>query len=320
MSFGNRVALSNRAILAAIQFQLSEAKMGWVEGVAMFNDSDQASETYGWLGDIPGMKLKRGGFQRQRLQAFTYAIVNDKYESTIEVTGDEKRRDKTGQVATRIGQVGIANTRHWASLFSTLMLNGASSLCYDGQYFYDTDHTDGLNTTSQSNKISVDISTLPTQAHGSTTAPSAEEMQQTIMQGISALLGFKSDTGELINEDASAFLVQVPTSLYAVACAAVGAVAFAGGGTNIMASSGSIMQWTVQVRANGRFTWTDTFTITRTDTPMKAFVGQEEFTETVEIGFESEQFKKEDYATFGIWSSRAAGYGLWQMSVQMIMI
>ena len=41
---------------------------------------------------------------------------------------------------------------HWLML-TTLMIAGESSLCYDGQYFFDTDHSDGASGTL-SNSIS----------------------------------------------------------------------------------------------------------------------------------------------------------------------
>lgn len=317
--FGNRIQLTNRAILGNLTLALSQARMDWVEGTAMYVDSDQASEKYGWLGDIPSMRRRDGGLNPRRPQANTYDIANDPYEATLTVYGDEYRRDKTGQVQLRISQMGLAGNRHWASMISTLMLNGASATCYDGQYFYDTDHTDGVNTTAQSNKVSVSIAGLPCQVHGSTTAPSVEEFQQVILRGVQTLFGFKSDQGELLNEDASAFLVTVPVSLFAVACTAVGAPVITAGSTNILESSGAKMGFNVTVRANGRLTWTDRFTITRTDSPMKAFIIQEEYLNPIELGPESEYFKINDKALFGVTASRGAGYGLWQMSVMMIM-
>ena len=63
---------------------------------------------------------------------------------------------------------------HYASLLSTLIVNGATTVCYDGQYFFDTDHSEGASGT-QSNKIDSDISTLPASVHGSTTAPSPKK-------------------------------------------------------------------------------------------------------------------------------------------------
>src|SRR5690606_24399057 len=112
------------------------------------------------------------------------------------------------------------------SLLSTLLLNGASSLGYDGSYFFATDHSEGSSGT-QSNKISVDISGLPAQVHGSTTAPSVEEMQQAILAGIAKMLSFKDDQGEPMNENAQRFLVVVPVGLYLVAVAAVSTIATA---------------------------------------------------------------------------------------------
>ena len=54
-------------------------------------------------------------------------------------------------------------------------INGEATVCYDGQYFFDTDHVEGDSGT-QSNDLSVDISALACSVHGTTTAPSVEDL------------------------------------------------------------------------------------------------------------------------------------------------
>jgi hypothetical protein len=80
------------------------------------------------------------------------------------------RRDKTGQIRARMAEFAInAAQTHWAELVLDARSSTApTSLCYDGQYFFDTDHTEGENTTNQSNSITVTLSTLSINApnHG----------------------------------------------------------------------------------------------------------------------------------------------------------
>jgi phage major head subunit gpT-like protein len=132
-----------------------------------------------------------GGRQAKGFTGQGVTIVNKHYEATIEVQKKDARRDKTGQINARISEFADRAQTHWSSLLSTLLLNGAATVCYDGQYFFDTDHSEGSSGT-QSNKITVDISTLPAQVHGSVTAPSIEEMQQTILAGITQILGSRT--------------------------------------------------------------------------------------------------------------------------------
>ena len=109
-------------------------------------------------------------------------------EATLEVLVDDIRRDKTGQVMTRVRELAERANSHWASLLSALIIAGESTACYDGQYFFDTDHAEGDSGT-QDNDIGVDISALPAAVHGVVTAPSVEEMQQSILKGIAQKIG-----------------------------------------------------------------------------------------------------------------------------------
>ena len=75
-----------------------------------------------------------------------------------------------------MAELAERGTTHFASLLSTLIVNGASTTCYDGQYFFDTDHLKAP--AARSNKISVTVGGLPAATAGSTTALSPETMQQ----------------------------------------------------------------------------------------------------------------------------------------------
>src|ERR1051325_2608810 len=70
-------------------------------------------------------------------------IVNKTWESTIRIDADEQRRDKTGQIMVRVNELARRVATHPNKLLSTLISSGASSACYDGQYFFDTDHSEG---------------------------------------------------------------------------------------------------------------------------------------------------------------------------------
>jgi phage major head subunit gpT-like protein len=313
----SRIELTNRAVIGSVFHAVQSPALGWVDRVAMKFESDQASEKYAWLGQNPSMRQRLGhGLNPTRNRASSFEIANLPYEATLAVTGDEYRRDKTDQVQARINGMGVASAKHWASLVSTLMLNGAATACYDSQYFYDTDHSEG-DSGSQSNKLSVDISALPTAVHGSTTAPSPAEFQLAMLQGIQAIMGFKDDRGELYWESASEFLVSVPIPLWQVAIAATRLPMIDNGNSSLVANLDDLK---LNVHANGRLTWTDTFAVHHVGGDVKPFITQDEYLEPIEIGFDSEHFAKNDEALFGVRASRGAGYGMWQSSCQIIMI
>ncbi|TAK50241.1 MAG: hypothetical protein EPO23_03275 [Xanthobacteraceae bacterium] len=310
--------LTSRAIIGMYYARL-EANPGvaWIGGVSNLFGSDQESETYAFLGQSPAMREWIGARQAKGFSGNGVTILNKHYEATIEVKVKDARRDKTGQIRARIDEFADRGQTHWASMLSTLLINGASTVCYDGQYFFDTDHAEGKSGT-QSNSISVDISALPALVHGVVTAPSVEEMQQSILAGIAQILSFKDDQGEPMNENALRFMVKVPVSLYLTAVAAVSSIATAALQQNL--NPNIIAGLTVDVQMNPRLTWTDKFAIFRTDSPIKAFIRQNEQESELKAKAEGSEFEFDNDAwQFGIDAWRGVGYGYWQRACLVTM-
>lgn len=311
--------LSSRAIMGMYFARLeSNPGMAWLDGVSNEFNSDQAAETYNFLGQTPAMREWLSSRQALGFSGQGVTVVNKHYEATIEVQKKDVRRDKTGQLRARMSELADRGRTHWASLLSTLIVNGATTTCYDGQYFFDTDHSEGDSGT-QSNKIDVDISALPAAVHGSVTAPSVEEMQQAILAGIVKMLSFKDDRGEPMNEGASRFLVKVPAGLYTVAVAAVSTLTTAALQQNL--NPNLIAGITVDVQMNVRLTsagWTDKFVVFRTDSPIKALIRQKETEAELKAKAEGSEFEFDNDAwQFGIDAWRGAGYGYWQRAVHV---
>jgi phage major head subunit gpT-like protein len=311
--------LSSRAIMGMYFARLeADPGMAWVNGVANLFSSDQASETYNFLGQSPAMREWIGGRQAKGFTGQGITLVNKHYEATIEVQKKDARRDKTPQIQARISEFADRSQTHWASLLSTLLLNGPSTVCYDGQFYFDTDHSEGDSGT-QDNDITVDISALPAAVHGVVTAPSVEEMQQTILKAIAQILSFKDDRGEPMNENARRFMVIVPVALYLVAVAAVSTLATAALQQNL--NPNLIAGLTVDVQMNARLTWTDSFAIFRTDSPIKGLIRQTEQEVELKAKAEGSEFEFDNDAwQFGIDAWRGTGYGYWQRAVYVTMI
>jgi len=92
--------------------------MSWIPGLSMLFNSTQETETYKWLGMVPGMREWIGGRQPKGFRENGITITNKKYESTLEVNVDDLRRDKTGQLRVRIAEQARRANAHWASLMS----------------------------------------------------------------------------------------------------------------------------------------------------------------------------------------------------------
>lgn len=305
-------SLGSRAIIGEF-YKTLEQDLGnsWIPSVSNYFTSDQDSETYKWLGMVPQMREWIGGRNAKGFRDNGITIENKHFEATLEVLVRELRRDKTGQVLVRVRELAQRANAHWAKLLSSLILNGASSVCYDGQYFFDTDHAEGDSGT-QSNSISVDISALPSAVHGSTTAPSVEEMQGSIMNAIQAIYGFKDDQGEPLNENARNFLVMVPPSLWQPAMSAV-----------YTPLAGALQTSMDQIRMGGLTiipvvnarlsTWTANLAVFRTDSEVKPFIRQEEESIQMKAIAEGSELEfKEDKHHYGLDSWRNVGYGIWQ--------
>lgn len=124
--------------------------------VATETPSTTLDETYNWLGTVPKMREWVGDRQLQGLSAHNYTIRNKHFESTIEVDRDTYEDDKLQLIRPRIQQLALEAARYEDELVFTTLTGGTAALCYDGQYFFDTDHVDPGATyqTSQSNLLS----------------------------------------------------------------------------------------------------------------------------------------------------------------------
>lgn len=302
-------SLSSRAIIGSFYARLEVATAAsWIGQLGMKFTSDQESETYKWLGMTPAMREWIGGRQAKSFRDDGITITNKKFEATLEVPVDWVRRDKTGQIMVRVDEMATRAVTHWQSLLSTLIINAESATCYDGQYFFDTDHSTG-DSGSQSNDITVDISAMPATVHGTATAPSPEEVRAMVLGGVEKILGFKDDRGEPMNELAREFVVMVPTTYFSAAAAAL-SNPIVGGDTNVMTNLDGFRFTPV---VNPRLTWTDKLAVFRADGTVKPFILQDEYDVKVGAVAEGSELEfNENVWRFGIDASRNVGYGYWQ--------
>lgn len=120
--------------------------------VAMRTDSTASEEVYPWLGDLPGMREWLGARQVHALKEHGFTIRNKPYEATVEVDRDHIMDDRLGIFAPLMTELGRSAATHPDLLVFGLLAGGFTTLCYDGQYFFDTDHPveapDGTVTTA----------------------------------------------------------------------------------------------------------------------------------------------------------------------------
>ncbi|MBF0270324.1 MAG: Mu-like prophage major head subunit gpT family protein [Alphaproteobacteria bacterium] len=297
--------LSSRAIIGEFYETLERVQnAGWLDMVSMYFNSDQESETYKWLGQSPGMREWIGGRQAKGFRENGITIANKKYESTLEVSVDELRRDKTGQIMLRVQEQADRAADHWFDLLTTLIVNGESGICYDGQYFFDTDHSEGDSGT-QDNDLTYNV--------GTTTAPTAAEMEAAILNAMQALLGFKDDQGKPMNANAKEFLVMVPAPFFAASAAATKNPVIVDGSASRTNLITNLNGFQVRLEVNPRLTWTTKFAVFTNYGRTRAFIRQEEEPITMAAIAEGSELEfTDDKHLYGIKSLRNVGYGMWQ--------
>ncbi len=153
---------------AAFQRGQNRAQPMW-QNVATRIPSTSAQNTYGWLGHFPKLIEWSGERTFKSMKEHAYAITNKLYEGTVGVARTSVEDDELGIYTPLFEEMGYGAATHPDELIWAMLAAGNSTNCYDGQYFFDTDHpiypnVDGTGTASTvSNNLvpstSADVST-----------------------------------------------------------------------------------------------------------------------------------------------------------------
>jgi phage major head subunit gpT-like protein len=299
--------ITSRGVRGLILARLDTGDNSWVNDIAMTMTSDQSIETYAWLGSSPAMREFVGGRTPAELAENSFTITNKDYEGSIKIKLKDLRRDKLGMITARTNQLADRALDHPAALISKLLISGASKACYDSQYFFDTDHSEGKSGI-QSNKITSIAAVI--------TMPTVDEFSKAVLAAIQTIFGFKDDRGEPMNQSATEFQLQVPVAMMGVALTAVTALLGTGGMSNILPALAG--KFKLNVVPNPRLTWTDTFALLRTDEAAKPFILQQEGEpDVITLDEASEYCRLNKECLFGIDWSGNVGFAYWQHAVQV---
>lgn len=117
----------------------SAAKPMW-DQVAMLVNSTSSDMKYGWLGQSTRFREWLGDRVIQNLKEHSFAIINKSFENTVGVKATAIKDDELGVYAPLFQQMGHDAAMHPDELVFGLLPLGFTTICYDGQYFFDTDH------------------------------------------------------------------------------------------------------------------------------------------------------------------------------------
>lgn len=154
------MGIVNQAILrtaftgfkACYRVGFDKAPSYWAK-IAMEVSSDTAEEDYGWIENIPSVREWVGDRVIHQLVAAGYTIKNRIFESTVTVPRTSIEDDKIGLFRPMFEELGLGAKINPDKLLFKLMNDGFTTNCYDGQFFFDTDHP-VVNSSNQTTSVS----------------------------------------------------------------------------------------------------------------------------------------------------------------------
>ena len=198
--------------------------------------SDGADEKYAWLGNMPGMREWLGDRRFNELRAADYTLANKHWESSLLIKKNDIADDRMGLYPALMQELANEATYHPDELWFEALANGESTACYDGQFFFDTDHRWGDSGT-QSNDLTYDATD-----HTSVTVA---EFKAAYHAAREAMLNFKRDNGKFFHRPTvnglGNLMLLVPTELEVVAHEAIRSQLLGGGNSNIVLETPQII-------------------------------------------------------------------------------
>lgn len=98
------------------------------------------TQTYGWLGKFPWVREWIGARVVQNLFESDYTIKEKPWEQTLGVDRDDIETDDFGQYAPLFTEMGLSTKAFVEMLVFSQLALGFTTNCFDGQFYFDTDH------------------------------------------------------------------------------------------------------------------------------------------------------------------------------------
>lgn len=300
--------LINKATIANVFINLKTifnkafegAPSDWQE-TAMLVPSGSGQNDYVWLSRFPKMRKWLGDKVIKSLSAFKYTIINEDFEATVEVDRNDIEDDNLGIYAPQAQEAGYSSRQLPDEIVTELKDNAFTNVCYDGQYFYDTDHpvggtSEAFAATTLSNKGTAVLS-------AATTALAMASLGV----AIKAIMNMVDDEGRKLGLIPD--ILEVGPSLLETGrllCE----------NQKLTDESPNPYVGMLKLKINPRLTSATQWMVHVTKRPIKPFVYQERKAPVFVQQTSSENddvFNRRKFK-FGAEARAAGGYGLWQMS------
>lgn len=124
---------------AAWNNALKSAQATWKEWAGSLT-SDTSSESYHWADLLVVIRKWVGPRVIGNAKGQKWVVENEPYEGTFGLDGQDINDDKLGLLKPQTDSLAAAASYHPENILAAVVLAGFSTACYDGQYFFDTDH------------------------------------------------------------------------------------------------------------------------------------------------------------------------------------
>lgn len=262
--------------------------------IAMKVPSNSGQNDYTWLSNFPKMRRWVGAKVVKSLEAFKYTVVNEDFEATVEVDRNHIEDDQLGIYEPQAKMAGYSSAQLPDEIVYEAVNNGFTTRCYDGQYFFDTDHPVG--DTSISNRSDAPLS-FATKA----LADAGYGVARTAMRQ------FQDEEGRSLNVIPGVLLVG--PALETTARMLLTTAKLADGTPNPY-------QGTAELVVDGRITSDTAWYLLDTSKPILPFVYQERKAPVFvqQIGMDAPDVFNLRKFKFGAEARAAGGYGFWQLA------
>lgn len=280
--------------LKTVFFEALDATIGDYERIATIVPSESDEENYPWLGAVPSVREFVDERMPLGLTQYNYTIRNKTWESSIAIERAAIEDDKYGQIKLRIQSLARETRRHMDELVFTLLKSGFTQPCYDGQYFFDTDHASGESGT-QSNKGTSELDAAALQA------------------AITAMMKFKDDRGRFLGVVPD--LLVVPPDLQWTAMELLESTYWPEEGAATARLSSNVLKGKLDLLVSPYLTDSNDWFVLCTRGVLKPIILQSRTPiEFAALEADSESGFMRDQYIYGVRARYNAGYGLWQMA------
>ena len=275
------------------------------ERIAMMAPSTGETETYSWMADIPRFREWVGERVYNNLVAHGYTLANKDWEDSFAVPRNKIMDDSYAIFAQRFQALGEA-ARLWPDdMLLTALEAGDGALCYDGQYFFDTDHPVDLYDASKGTQANLLTSTALTQNNYFTAK--------------AAFRKFKSESGQRMGLTPDLMIVPPALEQTAKAILKADTIAQVYGSNTAAAAPTNVSKGDVDLLVWDRLGDDTTWYLLCTKRSVKPFVFQQrkapEFVDKGADVHDEDMFKRKQYV-YGSDARGNMGYALWFLAMQ----